>query len=55
MPNRNLTFPETPFYNFRDLSPRFGVAYDLFGNGRTALKGAVSRYTVGIVPTDGRR
>ena len=53
VPNRNLTFPETPFYNFRDLSPRLGVAYDLFGNGRTALKGAVSRYTVGIVPTDG--
>ena len=53
VPARNLTFPETPFYNFRDLSPRLGVAYDLFGNGRTALKGAVSRYTVGIVPTDG--
>src|SRR4030095_6809666 len=27
-----------------DLSPRFGVAYDLFGNGRTALKASVGRY-----------
>ena len=27
-----------------DLAPRFGVAYDLFGDGRTALKGNVSKY-----------
>jgi hypothetical protein len=38
VPNWNLTFPETPFYNFRDLSPRLGVAYDLFGGlSRTAV------------------
>ena len=30
--------------NWKDLNPRLGVAYDLFGNGRTALKGSVSRY-----------
>ena len=39
-------YPEithVPF--FRDLSPRIGVAYDLFGNGRTALKGSANRYT----------
>src|SRR5262249_47201216 len=30
--------------DWNTLSPRFGVAYDLFGNGRTALKGGISRY-----------
>jgi Carboxypeptidase regulatory-like domain len=30
--------------NFNDLSPRLGVTYDLFGNGKTALKGTLSRY-----------
>src|SRR5438093_3453792 len=34
-----ITFPETPGVNaYKDLSPRGGVAYDLFGNGKTALK-----------------
>jgi hypothetical protein len=30
--------------NYKDLSPRIGVSYDLFGNGRTALKATLSRY-----------
>jgi carboxypeptidase family protein len=30
--------------NFKDLSPRLGVAYDLFGNGKTAVKATVGRY-----------
>ena len=30
--------------NWKDLNPRLGVAYDLFGNGRTALKASLSRY-----------
>ena len=30
--------------NWKDLGPRLGVAYDLFGNGRTALKATASRY-----------
>jgi Carboxypeptidase regulatory-like domain len=29
---------------FNDLSPRLGIAYDLFGNGKTALKATLSRY-----------
>jgi hypothetical protein len=29
---------------WRDWSPRLGVAYDLFGNGRTAVKASYSRY-----------
>jgi Carboxypeptidase regulatory-like domain len=30
--------------NWKDLDPRFGVSYDLFGNSRTALKFALGRY-----------
>jgi hypothetical protein len=30
--------------NWKDLSPRLGVAYDLFGNGRTAIKASAGRY-----------
>ena len=30
--------------NFKDLSPRLGAAYDLFGNGRTAVKATLGRY-----------
>ena len=33
--------------NWHDMVPRFGIAYDLFGNGRTALKGTFSKYVVG--------
>jgi hypothetical protein len=35
-------FGNTP--HWRDLSPRLGLAYDLFGNGRTALKVGASKY-----------
>ena len=30
--------------NYKDIGPRLGVAYDLFGNGKTAVKATVSRY-----------
>jgi Carboxypeptidase regulatory-like domain len=30
--------------NWKDFDPRFGVSYDLFGNGRTALKYSIGRY-----------
>jgi len=30
--------------NWKDVSPRFGVAWDVFGTGKTAVKGSVSRY-----------
>lgn len=29
---------------FNDLTPRVGVAYDLFGNGRTAVKASIGKY-----------
>jgi hypothetical protein len=32
--------------NWKDVSPRLGIVYDLFGNGRTALKASVGRYVI---------
>jgi Carboxypeptidase regulatory-like domain len=32
--------------DFKDLSPRLGFAYDVFGDGKTALKATLSRYVV---------
>src|SRR5262249_55603166 len=29
---------------WKDISPRLGVAYDLFGNGKTALKASLNKY-----------
>ena len=37
--------------NWKDISPRAGVSYDLFGNGKTAIKATVSRYVSGQVFT----
>jgi len=31
-----------------DLAPRFAIVYDVFGNGKTAVKVAANRYDVGI-------
>jgi hypothetical protein len=40
-----LSFPETPGVNaYKDISPRGGVAYDVFGNGRTSLKVNFGKY-----------
>jgi hypothetical protein len=40
-----VTFPQTPSVDsFNDLTPRFGVAYDVFGTGKTAIKFSGGRY-----------
>jgi hypothetical protein len=44
VPARN--FPEVPCLPcWKDITPRFGAAFDLFGNGRTAVKGSAGKYT----------
>ena len=47
VPNRNFTLPATDGVSWHDISPRVGVAYDLFGTGKTAVKGSVGKYVVG--------
>lgn len=37
---------DIPAWN--DMSPRIGLAYDVFGTGRTAIKGSWSRYIEGV-------
>jgi hypothetical protein len=43
-PNRNISFPETEGVKWHDLSPRLGFAYDLLGDGRTAVKISMNKY-----------
>jgi hypothetical protein len=49
-PNQYAPFQTWPAIenvpNWKDLSPRIGVAYDLFGDGKTAIKGTLNRYVV---------
>jgi hypothetical protein len=38
------TFSGMELLNWKSLSPRMGMAYDLFGNGRTAFKASLGKY-----------
>jgi hypothetical protein len=53
IPNRNLALPETPSLTMSDLTPRVGASYDLFGNGKTALKVNFGKYVLGVDPSVG--
>jgi hypothetical protein len=48
VPNRNISFEKVENVpNWKNVSPRFGVSWDVFGNGRTAVKANVGRYLEG--------
>ena len=46
-PGRNFSLPETPNSNWKDVTPRMGAAYDVFGNGKTAVKISLNKYLIG--------
>jgi hypothetical protein len=48
-PLRNVTLAkQDDVVSFKDISPRFGAAYDLFGTQRTALKASLNRYVASM-------
>jgi hypothetical protein len=48
-PTRNITFPEQKgVTSYHDITPKFGAAYDLFGDGKTALKVSVNKYLANL-------
>jgi hypothetical protein len=53
LPNRDITFADTSWYKYKDLSPRLGGTYDLFGDGKTAVKASLGRYMSALLPLDG--
>jgi len=46
VPTRNLSYPETPMASWSDIVPRVGSAFDLFGDGKTALRVSINKYVV---------
>jgi hypothetical protein len=47
-PNRNVSFPESPQVSWTDVTPKMGYAYDVRGDGRTALKISLNKYLQGF-------
>jgi hypothetical protein len=43
-PSRSFQFPDTEGLNLKDLNPKLGAAYDLMGDGKTAIKASLNRY-----------
>ena len=47
-PNRNITFPKRSNLAYHDITPKLGGSYDVFGNGKTAVKLTMNRYLSSI-------
>ena len=47
VPTRNITLPKPPGVSWHDLSYRGGAVYDLFGDGKTAVRVTLNKYLSG--------
>jgi hypothetical protein len=43
-PDRNIVFPAADGVRWHTFAPRSGLSYDVFGNGKTALKVSLNKY-----------
>jgi hypothetical protein len=50
-PTRDFTFPAVTTMSLHDVTPRLGVAYDLFGTGKTAVKVNLGKYVLALFTT----
>jgi hypothetical protein len=50
-PNLNVQFDTIQNYKLHDITPKLGATYDLFGNGKTALKVTFNKYLEGLGTT----
>ncbi len=53
-PTRDVTIPALDYSSLKDLTPRVGLSYDVFGTGKTALKVAWGKYMQGLDPNAGQ-
>jgi hypothetical protein len=50
-PNLNVQYDKIDNYSLHDIAPKMGATYDLFGNGKTALKVTLNKYLEGLGTT----
>ena len=48
VPNRDVRYPDMTGVSWHDLTPKSGLAYDIFGDGKTAIKLSLNKYLQGM-------
>ena len=48
LPTRNISFAAADGVTWQDLTPKLGAAYDVFGDGKTAVKVSLNKYVEGM-------